>query len=135
MNSNGCTSASNTNFLLALSDAQNQPNVFKTPYRAVFSSLNISFTGHFIEKNTDVVNMRTAQKEMLVTSIFITEYGKSISLSTRCITILDFICATRTICVFLTLSVLASESICGKWTLRREGVNKKGQKSCELSKI
>ena len=46
------------------SDAQNQPNVFKTPYRAVFSSFNVSFTGHFIEKNTDVVKMRTAQKEM-----------------------------------------------------------------------
>ena len=31
------------------------------------------------------------------------------------------------ICVFRTLSVLASDSICGKWTQRRGGVNKKGK--------
>ena len=41
--------------------------------------------------------------------------------NSRCITISDSICATR------TLSVLASDSTCGKWTQRRGGVNKKSK--------
>ena len=134
MNSNSCASASNTNFLLPLyikiqSDAQNQPTVFKTPYRAVFSSFNVSFTGHFIEKNTDVVNIRTAQKEMSSHVYFYNGIRKNhFSVNTVHNLIGLYLCNPDSICVFLTLSVLVSDSIFGKWTQRREGVNKKGKK-------
>ena len=108
------------------SDVQNQPNVFKTPYRAVFSSFNVSFTGHFIEKNTEVVNMRTAQKEMSSHVYFYNGLRKiHFSVNTLHNLIGLYPCNPDSVCVFMTLSVLASDSIFGKWTQRREGVNKK----------
>ena len=95
----------------------------------MFSSFNVSFTGHFIEKNTDVVNMsmRTGLKEMSSHVYFYNGIRKiHFSVNTVYNHIGLCLCNPDSICVFLTLPVLASDSICGKWTQRREGVNKKG---------